>query len=61
LQEVAPRPRAVFVLAEVEGFTHREIADFLGIAEGTSKHDLFVAKNELRRRLRPASRAEDAP
>ncbi|HEY5906777.1 MAG TPA: RNA polymerase sigma factor [Vicinamibacteria bacterium] len=53
LRQLAPRPRAVFVLAEVEGFTHREIGGFLGIAEGTSKHDLFQAKNELRRLLRP--------
>jgi RNA polymerase sigma-70 factor (ECF subfamily) len=45
---LAPRPRAVFLLAEVEGFTHREIGDILDIAEGTSKHDLFHAKRELR-------------
>lgn len=52
-------PRTVFVLFEVEGFKHREIAEILGIAEGTSKHALFAAKKELqaliltsRRRMR---------
>jgi RNA polymerase sigma-70 factor, ECF subfamily len=51
LDRLLPRQRAVFVLTEVEGFTHREVADMLAIAEGTSKHDLFLAKRELRRLL----------
>jgi RNA polymerase sigma-70 factor (ECF subfamily) len=50
----------VFVLAEVEGFTHREIGDILGIPEGTSKHALFEAKTELRRLLRPSVRPAGA-
>ena len=40
--------RAVFVLAEVEGYAHKEIADMLGISEGTSKSQLFYAKKRLR-------------
>lgn len=48
LRRLPPRLRAVFLLAEAEGFTHREIAQILDIAEGTSKHDLFQAKRELR-------------
>ncbi|GAA4414011.1 sigma-70 family RNA polymerase sigma factor [Nibrella viscosa] len=40
--------RTVFVLAEVEGYTHREIADMLGISEGTSKSQLFSARKRLR-------------
>ncbi len=39
--------RSVFLLFEVEGFKHREIAEILGIPEGTSKHALFTAKREL--------------
>lgn len=39
--------RSVFLLFEVEGFKHREIAEILGIPEGTSKHALFAAKREL--------------
>ncbi len=43
--------RAVFVLAEVEGFSHKEIGDLLGISEGTSKSQLFYAKKRLRETL----------
>ena len=43
--------RAVFVLAEVEGFSHKEIGALLGIAEGTSKSQLFSAKKRLREQL----------
>jgi RNA polymerase sigma-70 factor (ECF subfamily) len=47
-----PEPqRSVFVLFEVEGFKHREIAEILEIPEGTSKHALFVAKRALQERL----------
>jgi RNA polymerase sigma-70 factor, ECF subfamily len=56
LRKLAPRQRTVFLLAEVEGFTHREVAAILEIAEGTSKNDLFEAKRALRRML--GSRAE---
>ena len=44
-------PRSVFLLYEVEGFKHREIAEILGIAEGTSKHALFTARKELQARI----------
>lgn len=47
LARLAPLRRRVFVLFEVEGFKHREIAEILGIPEGTSKHALFAAKKEL--------------
>lgn len=40
--------RTVFVMHDVEGFTHREIADALGVAEGTSKARLSRARAELR-------------
>lgn len=43
--------RTVFVLAEVEGYTHREIAEMLNISEGTSKSQLFYAKRKLRSML----------
>ncbi len=44
--------RAVFVLAEVEGLAHREIAEILGISEGTSKSQLWNAKKRLQALLR---------
>jgi len=40
--------RTIFVLAEVEGYTHKEIATMLSISEGTSKSQLFHAKRKLR-------------
>ena len=43
--------RTIFVLAEVEGYTHREIAVMLNISEGTSKSQLFHAKRKLRNML----------
>jgi RNA polymerase sigma-70 factor (ECF subfamily) len=43
--------RAVFVLIEVEGYSHREVAQLLGISEGTSKSQLFHAKKRLREAL----------
>lgn len=47
LRRLEPLPRTVFVLFEVEGFKHREIAGILGIPEGTSRYALFEAKKAL--------------
>ncbi|MEM9526178.1 MAG: RNA polymerase sigma factor [Bacteroidota bacterium] len=44
--------RAVFVLIEVEGYKHQEVADMLDITIGTSKSQLFYAKKKLREYLR---------
>ena len=55
-----PKHRAVFLLFEVEGFSHGEIARILGIPEGTSKTFLFGAKKKLQRWLAPASAARMA-
>ena len=43
--------RAVFVLHDVEGYTHREIAGLLGVATGTVKAQLHRARGLLRRML----------
>jgi RNA polymerase sigma-70 factor, ECF subfamily len=43
--------RAIFVLHDIEGFNHREIADRLNLAEGTSKSQLFKARAMMRRLL----------
>ena len=43
--------RHVFVLHDVEGYTHDEIATELGITPGTSKSQLSRARAALRRRL----------
>jgi RNA polymerase sigma-70 factor (ECF subfamily) len=43
--------RVVFVLHDVEGYEHREIGRMTGIAEGTSKAQLFRARRLLREAL----------
>lgn len=43
-----PGARAVFVLHDVEGYQHDEIAQMTGIAEGTSKAQLHRARQLLR-------------
>lgn len=43
--------RAVFVLIEVEGYAHKEVADMLEISVGTSKSQLFYAKKRLRENI----------
>jgi RNA polymerase sigma factor (sigma-70 family) len=44
VQELSPGYRTVFNMYVVEGYTHKEIADTLGIREGTSKSQLSRAK-----------------
>jgi len=43
--------REVFVLYDIEGYGHAEIAGLVGIAEGTSKAQLFRARRLLREKL----------
>jgi RNA polymerase sigma-70 factor (ECF subfamily) len=43
--------RTVFVMHDVEGFTHEEIAQALGVQPGTSKAQLFRARARLREAL----------
>lgn len=43
--------RVIFNLYVIEGYNHREIADMLGIAEGTSKSQLAKAKSHLKKTL----------
>ena len=44
--------RMAFVLHDVEGYGHREVAERLGIATGTSKSQVHKARLRLRRLLR---------
>ncbi len=43
--------REAFVLHDIEGYDHREVAQMLGIAEGTSKSQVFKARMKLRNLL----------
>jgi RNA polymerase sigma factor (sigma-70 family) len=44
VQQLSPGYRTVFNMYVVEGYTHRQIAEALGISEGTSKSQLSRAK-----------------
>jgi len=50
---LSAQQREVFLLYEVEGFHHAEIAGVLGISETASKNTLFQAKKSLRQLLEP--------
>lgn len=51
VQKLSPGARSVFVLHDIEGYTHEEIAKELGITSGGSKSQLFKARAKLRRLL----------
>lgn len=52
VRALAPRLRSVFILHDVQGYKHEEIARTLGCAVGTSKSQLFKARIRVREFLR---------
>jgi RNA polymerase sigma-70 factor, ECF subfamily len=52
MERLPPGCREAFVLHDVEGFDHKEVGRMLGIAEGTSKSQVFKARLKLRAFLR---------
>ena len=63
--KLAPGYRAVFVLHDVEGLQHLEIANILGCSVGSSKSQLHRARMKMRRLLRqptyPSQAATTSP
>ena len=51
VQKLPTGYRTVFNLYAIEGFTHREIGEMLGISEGTSKSQLARARETLQRMI----------
>ena len=51
IDQLPPGYRTVFLMHDLEGFTHEEIGAALGIEAGTSKAQLFRARARLRERL----------
>ncbi len=51
IQALPPGYRSVFVLIEIEGYAHKEVAALLGISVGTSKSQLYHAKRQLQRTI----------
>ena len=52
LERLPDGAREAFVLHDVEGFDHKEVARLLGVAEGTSKSQVFKARLKLRALLK---------
>lgn len=51
IEQLPPGAREIFVLHDVEGYKHREIAVMLNIASGTSKRQLHRARMLMREHL----------
>jgi RNA polymerase sigma factor (sigma-70 family) len=51
IQELSPGYRTVFNMYVVEGYSHKEIGNILGISEGTSKSQLARAKAILQKKV----------
>jgi RNA polymerase sigma-70 factor (ECF subfamily) len=47
LRRLASGPRTVFVLHDIEGYSHQEIARMMGIASGTARAQLWRARRRL--------------
>jgi RNA polymerase sigma factor (sigma-70 family) len=60
LQQLSPAYRTVFNLYVIEGYKHDEIANLLGISAGTSKSNLFKAKEHLKKILKDFFEADYA-
>jgi RNA polymerase sigma-70 factor (ECF subfamily) len=60
LARLPPGYRAVLVLHDIEGYTHREIARLLDIDEGTARSQLSRARSTFRRWLNVSTEERDA-
>jgi len=52
IQDLPPRYRLVFNLYAIEGYNHKEIAEKLGISDGTSKSNLSRARAILQEKVK---------
>lgn len=52
IAELSPGYRSILLLIEVDGYSHKEVAEMLRISEGTSKSQLSRAKKILQEKLR---------
>lgn len=52
VQQLSPGYRTVFNLFAIDGYTHEDIAEMLGISVGTSKSNLFKARQKLQEMLK---------
>ena len=59
IQELPERYRLVFNLYVLDGHTHKEIAELLGISDGTSKSNLARARQLLQQKINAVKKAND--
>ncbi len=59
IQELPERYRLVFNLYVLDGYTHKEIAELLGISDGTSKSNLSRARQLLQQKINAFNTAKD--
>lgn len=52
VQELSPAYRMVFNLFAIDGYSHEEIAETLNISVGTSKSNLFKARQKLQDKIK---------
>ena len=52
IRELTPQYRMVFNLYAIEGYSHKEISEMLGISEGTSKSNLARARSVLQNKVK---------
>jgi RNA polymerase sigma factor (sigma-70 family) len=51
IQELSPKYRIVFNMFAIEGYSHKEISEMLGVTEGTSKSNLSRARDILQEKV----------
>jgi RNA polymerase sigma-70 factor (ECF subfamily) len=51
IQDLSPGYKTVFNLYVIEGYSHKEIGELLGISEGTSKSQLARARSILQKKV----------
>jgi RNA polymerase sigma-70 factor, ECF subfamily len=59
MQRLPDGMRKVLVLHDVEGYTHEEIGELLGVAPGTCKSQLFKARAKMREMLKETREGEE--
>lgn len=61
IHSLSPAYRVVFNLYAIDGYSHEEIAGMLNISVGTSKSNLFKARQKLQERLMAYDRKAEQP
>jgi hypothetical protein len=60
IKQLPPRCKLMFVLYDIQGYAHNEIARLLGCSVGNAKSQLHKARVRLRRILRPSGPQNEA-